>query len=689
MKKKLFLNMMPIAALSVLPTIAISCTNTKQKDKDAQSNTQFEVQLAEYEKHYKVFNDTIAKHKKELEEKYKNIQKRGNTKEQTKQLTAEKDAWVKEKTIELQALRKNVDDNYLKLRNLKDHKTRLVKLIHTNDEHGRLVFDNGKYNKYSGMQGHAEILGSNFSRDLLLSAGDLIQGQPLSDSDKGVTISEIAALMNYNAVAVGNHEFDYGLTHLFEIQKKTPNMPFLSANIVWNQKAVTDKVKDIDGKDAVADELVFKPYIIKELASGIKVGIMGITTPDTAWTSSPKNSVHVTFKDPVQEGTKYAKELRDKGVNIVIALTHLGVDRQNKEWDSRTFANNVEGVDLVLDGHSHTLVKAEKINNTILTQADSYTKYLSELDIYIDTETNKITKVNQQLRTMEETELLGGTINNNKIIDEKITKLKAEFEKINGVKVFDNPIDFIHTTSNKVEEANKSSALGRQKQTNLGMFVADALGWSFISDKSTADGQKYNLDNTIAFVGGGSIRENLVKGPITRGNMFAVSPYGNRIAAVELKGDKLIEVIAHGAKKIFSGGFAQWSKNVKLNINFEPTDKIYNPVEESIKINDKAIDKNATYYLVTDDYILVGGDEYNMLNYAKITDGSVKLIFEGSDMLQELIKYGQHITKTDFKATENNPFGDAQIDFYSAEKLPKNVVVNHKAPAATTTESAQ
>ncbi len=101
--------------------------------------------------------------------------------------------------------------------------------MHTNDEHGRLVFDDGKYNKYSGMQGLAEVLNKDFDRDLLLSAGDLIQGLPLSDSDKGLTISKVAKEMKYQAVAIGNHEFDYGLEHMFNIEKQTAGMPFLSA----------------------------------------------------------------------------------------------------------------------------------------------------------------------------------------------------------------------------------------------------------------------------------------------------------------------------------------------------------------------------------------------------------------------------------------------------------------------------
>ncbi len=146
---------------------------------------------------------------------------------------------------------------------------------------------------------------------------------------------------------------------------------FYQPNIVWNDKAVAEKVKTKDGKLAVKNEQVFTPYIIKTLESGIKVGIMGITTPDTQWTSNPKNSVHVTFLDPIESGKKTVEELKSKGVNFIIALTHLGVNRPDTRWDSREFTKNVAGVDLVLDGHSHTRVDIERKDEEkgFLTQA--------------------------------------------------------------------------------------------------------------------------------------------------------------------------------------------------------------------------------------------------------------------------------------------------------------------------------
>ncbi|CRH24288.1 bifunctional 2'%2C3'-cyclic nucleotide 2'-phosphodiesterase/3'-nucleotidase precursor protein [Chlamydia trachomatis] len=113
---------------------------------------------------------------------------------------------------------------------------RTVKIFHTNDEHGRLLFDDGKYNNYSGMDKTGLYL-KKFNRDLLLSAGDLIQGLPLSDTDQGETISKIAKYSGYDSIAVGNHEFDYGIQHILDLDKNTTKaefnrtMPFISANI--------------------------------------------------------------------------------------------------------------------------------------------------------------------------------------------------------------------------------------------------------------------------------------------------------------------------------------------------------------------------------------------------------------------------------------------------------------------------
>nr|WP_318034749.1 metallophosphoesterase [Mesomycoplasma hyorhinis] len=230
---------------------------------------------------------------------------------------------------------------------------RTVKIFHTNDEHGRLLFDDGKYNNYSGMVKTGLYL-KKFNRDLLLSAGDLIQGLPLSDTDQGETISKIAKYSGYDSIAVGNHEFDYGIQHILDLDKNTTKaefnraMPFISANIYWRQpsEAELDKLSDEEkAKRPPKFELnkrVFKPYIIKTLSNGLKVAIFGITTPDTKITSHPKNSFWVEFREPVEEAKKVIAEIKkeDPSISFIIATTHLGTGRSKQEWTSEWVAQN-------------------------------------------------------------------------------------------------------------------------------------------------------------------------------------------------------------------------------------------------------------------------------------------------------------------------------------------------------------
>ncbi|ENY68833.1 5'Nucleotidase, predicted lipoprotein [Metamycoplasma auris 15026] len=678
MKKKMLLSLGGIlTAFSALPMIAISCGQPNE-EKVAKAK-------AAYENAFKNFDEAINADMQSLKDKKAEIEKeKDETKK--KELIAKKEEFVKQRSPILLALRKKVNDAYKNLRVAqKGAGTQLIKIVHTNDEHGRLVFDDGKYNNYSGMQGLAEILSRDFDRDLLLSAGDLIQGLPLSDSDKGLTISKIAKEMKYNAVAIGNHEFDYGLDHMFKIEKETEGMPFLSANIVWNKKAVTDQVKDKNGKLAIEGQKVFSPYIIKELPSGLKVAIMGITTPDTQWTSAPRNSVHVTFLDPIDTAKEVVKELKAKGINFIVALTHLGVNRPDTRWDSREFTKNVEGIDLVLDGHSHTLVPIEegKDENGFLTQAECYTKYLSELDLIVNTKTGKISSVKQRLWTIEYTELMDGKKNTITPIKNMIDALKTKFDAVNNEVVFSLPFDFKHTEEVKIKPGNGSKEVpiwkGRSQQTNLGSFTTDATAWDFIenSPKVNNEAVVFNADNVIGLEVGGALRQDTQKGAIKRADLLGIAPFGNRIAAVQVKGEVLLEAMKHGAKKIFSGGYAQYSHNVSAKINFkeEKDNKfVYELDESSVKINGKSVNKDQNYYIVTNGFVLEGGDGYDMLNYTK-NPTKAKSVFEGGDILETYIKYGKLITSSN-NTNSSNPFAKYKTDDYK-DPNPTYIQVNH------------
>ncbi|EFF41132.1 bifunctional metallophosphatase/5'-nucleotidase [Mycoplasmopsis alligatoris] len=658
----------PILIATSAITIACNTTTnntgkTEEDKKDPVVNKEsLEVARVNYKNAMEAYNTKLSTYAKELKAMKVAIDK--NKKDEA--LKTSRKEFVASKESELKELRSKINTTFKAL-NLaeKDSDTQTLKIFHTNDEHGRLKFDDGKYNNYSGMDTLAEFL-ENVEYTLLLSAGDLIQGLPLSDSDKGKTISLVAKEMKYDAIAIGNHEFDFGLDHMLELNKATSStMPFLSANVVYNDKVSEDK----KGK------LPFKPYIIKEVANGFKVGIMGITTPDTTITSHPNNSKDVLFNDPVESSNKTVSEIRDKEkVNFVIALTHLGIGRNIEKWDSNYFAKNALDVDLVLDGHSHNKVDIAKKDGdqAYLTQTEAYTQYLGEIDLVVNKKTGKIESVTQSLRDINEVELAAfGKKNDN--VKNLIKDLETKFGVENNKVAFKNTVVFDHVTLQNVDGTEFWK--GRVGQTNLGLFAANAIADEVV--KAKKDDSKYNADTVIGLMNGGGLRANIAIGDVTRGQALGVLPFGNRISAVKVEGDTLKAAIMHAGSKMKSGAFGQFSSNVKFNIvgSGEGKTKKYAVEEASIKINGKDIVATNEYTIVTNDFLLAGGDGYVMLKYADKSK-NVTLDYEGGDLLDVLINHAVYTSnEANFGDSKTNtPFAH-KMSFYGEASSIKNIVV--------------
>lgn len=657
MKKKFLLTFSSLTTVATTIPFIISCgekiqVETSEKIRD------------EYFKTVKDYSDKL----KEFQEKIKTIR---NTKPDSN--TEEINKIISEAQASIDPLIRKSNYLFDKLHELEkkeDSRLRTVKIFHTNDEHGRLVYDDGKYNNYSGMDKTGLYL-KKFNRDLLLSAGDLIQGLPLSDTDQGKTITEIAKYSGYDSVAVGNHEFDYGIQHILDLDKEAQKeefqrtMPFISANIYWRKPSDAELSKlpqeDKDKRPTQYQEgkRVFKPYIIKTLSNGLKVAVFGITTPDTKITSHPKNSFWVEFKDPVQEAKKVINEIKTKNpsISFIIATTHLGTGRSKQEWTSEWVAENTgEGLDLILDGHSHTYVEIHKPNkdkNVYVTQTEAYTKWLGDIDLVFDTLTGEIVKVVQSLRDINQINIVTKDIPNY-----LISQLRKEYDKENKVVVFNSPGVFKHVQTIDIDKT--PYWIGRVQATTLGAMVSDSLAWEFAKTKvweGKSDWEPATLDNSLALVNGGGLRTDLKEGDITKGDILGLSPFGNRIVTIRLKGDTLKEALSYGLSKGRSGGFAQLSSNVSYNVKVEKgldakTNKqawLWKPEVNSFKINDKAIEDNKFYYLSTNDFVSVGGDGYKMLNLNE--NDKIERAYEGGKYIESLIKYGQYVQKLDDNVT--------------------------------------
>lgn len=248
----------------------------------------------------------------------------------------------------------------------------VIYILHTNDMHGRI--ESGSYDGM-GFDRIATLI-NNFKADnehvIVLDAGDAVHGMPAATIDEGETVIKAMNAMGYQAMAPGNHDFNYGQDRLLELSEMA-DFPILAANV---------KVKET-GEDFL------KPYEIWEVA-GLKIGVFGLATPETLFKSSPTNTVGLEFINPV-EAAQEMVTLLEPQTDMIIALTHLGLDESSKVNEtSKGVAEAVEGIDLIVDGHSHsTLEKGKDVNGTLIVMAHEYNKYLGSVKITIDAEGNK------------------------------------------------------------------------------------------------------------------------------------------------------------------------------------------------------------------------------------------------------------------------------------------------------------
>ncbi|WP_025755169.1 bifunctional metallophosphatase/5'-nucleotidase [Mycoplasmopsis cricetuli] len=689
MKKLKWFNLLLTSGLSAvtLPLVASSCNQT------ATLNEQNSQKRKEYFNSLKEYNIKIKELATKFENNTKSLEKAQKLKDEAQIKKAYQDLYdiYFESKFTLNKMTKQLNflHSYLN-KNEQNDTFKTIKIFHTNDEHGRLLYDNSKFSKYSGLEGLNKFI-ERYDYDLLLSSGDLIQGLPLSDSDKGKTITNIAKFNGYDSIAVGNHEFDYGLNHILELNKKSSEskngreMPFISANIYY-QEFKDNEIKPEGYDSTKVNQRVFKPYIIKKLDNNLKVAILGITTPDTKYTSHPSNSTLVYFKDPATSAKETIDEIKkaEPNIDLIIATVHLGTGRSKVEWTSEYLAKNTDNkIDLILDGHSHTYVKLKQVNDSksYVTQTESYTKYLGDISLVYNTKEKKIEQIEDNLRDINEISV--GIFDANRLL---IGELEKIFNKENKVVVFKSPGEFIHVENQVIDKT--PYWVGRIKPTALGSFVSNALAWDFVKNTpwvSQKNWEPGTLDNTIGLTNGGGIRTDLKQGDITRADILGLSPFGNRISGVRVKGNTLLETLKYGASKGRSGGFAQLSSNVSYLINVvKKTDPKTNEPgwlweldTNSVKINGKSIDPEKYYYIITNDFILVGGDGYTILDISQPDKNSaVQLAYEGSKWIDSLINYGQIYGKESLTEEEKNKYFGIQLNKYLEQDFLKNQIVN-------------
>ena len=381
---------------------------------------------------------------------------------------------------------------------------------------------------------------------LLLAAGDMIQGNNWANFFQGASVIEIMNAMKFDATVIGNHEFDFGQDVLKQ-RISEAGFPVLCANVEGFSQ--------------------LKPYIIKEIA-GIRFGVIGLATADTPVTTHPKNVAGLKFISPEDALRHYLREVKAQS-DIVILLSHIG------HQADRMLAEDVEGIDIIVGGHSHTKVLSPVIvKNTIILQAWEHAKTLGVLDLTV--EEGKIVKYDGRL---EEIKPASGTVD--KAIMTVVTKYR---EKVDAV---------LNETIGETESDLDGEHV-RKRETNLGNLIADIMRAASGSD--------------AAIINGGGIRTGMKKGAISVKNVYNVLPFNNYIVAIRLTGKEIKETLEYGVSAIEKneGRFPQVSG---LTFTYNASASVGSRVRD-VFIAGSPIDPGREYTVATNDFLAAGGDGY-------------------------------------------------------------------------------
>jgi 2',3'-cyclic-nucleotide 2'-phosphodiesterase (5'-nucleotidase family) len=454
-------------------------------------------------------------------------------------------------------------------------------VVHTNDVHGRI--EEGDGIGYAKLATLVKMGRSITNKNLLLDAGDVTHGTLLTNLFEGETAGVLLDMLGYDAVAPGNHDFNYGKERLIEAAKfaaEFTNLKVLSANVL-NEKG----------------EMVFQPYQLYSF-DGFIVGVIGATTPDTETKTHPKNVQGLTFmSDEVVYGAQaLVDEVRSRA-DYVIVLGHIGLDDDGSYGiTSRMLAENLKGIDLIVDGHSHNVLEnGLMVGDTLIVQAGEYMKYVGVVEISVVNK--KVTNVYPFLISASE-------------VKDPSTSELAQWAGITEVVADPEVLAYIEAQKLAVSEITSQvvaytpvrldgeRANARTKPTNLGNMIAAAM-----VEATGAD---------AAFTNGGGIRASIAAGDITRGDIITVLPFNNTVVVIEVTGQEIYDALEWGYSRLpeANGGFPQ---TANLGIVYSRFAEVGNRIKR-VLLNGKLIDKNATYRLATNDFMAAGGDGYTMFN---------------------------------------------------------------------------
>ena len=509
-------------------------------------------------------------------------------------------------------------NDFRKLKQEEEYLSDDIVILHTNDVHCGLIDSIG----YDGLMLYKKELQKQYKYVLTVDAGDHIQGGSIGLLSKGLDIINIMNKIGYDIVAIGNHEFDYGVEQLEECNKKL-NCGYISANFCLRKNK----------------NPIYTPYKILEVGDK-KIGFIGITTPQAL----SKTFLHTIVDDEgnmvydflsgndgkefYETTQKYIDEVRNEGADYVIIVSHLGNEGDSLEiYTSSGLLSKIDGVDAILDGHTHKIynMTSKDKNGKLVPIAQTGTKLyqLGVLKIKTDgTITSEILSEIPQPKFYEPNVIFRD--GKNRFVDPEMAALinyiiNSHSDELNekiGYSAFDLKI-------NIDKSGDSSKQLSRSEESTLCDLVADAM-------RDIGKGE-------ICLVNAGTIRVDLLKGDIILQNILDILPFSSDMIVKEVKGSDILDALEFGMKELpkKTSRFPQVS-GISFKVNTKIKSSVVVDNEEmfirvdgerrvyDVKVGGKDLDLNKTYRLSIDNYIAEGGDGYSMFAKYELLEDVLK-----------------------------------------------------------------
>ena len=521
-----------------------------------------------------------------------------------------------------------------------------VVIGHMNDTHGRV-----KEGKYDGM-GFARVstvmneVRAAEENVLFLDAGDTLHGTTFATLSQGESIVKLLNAMELDVLSPGNHDFNYGKERLKELAEMA-DFDVVSANVV-----------DKKGNH------YFNPYVIKEM-EGVRVGIFGLATPETAYKTNPKNVEGITFGSPIEYAEKTVAKLKEEGADLIVAVCHLGIDESTKEqYQSIGVVKAVDGIDILVDGHSHTaLQNGMQVNDTMIVQTGEYDKNFGLVSI-------KVTDGNMEVaaRLVTKADAMG-MVKQSQVVIEEVQKVEVvekytikSGDTLDKIAVnYDVPMETLVEANTGIKNPNliyvndeimipmekEVVNVIAQKSTEVMGGIAKDPKIVKLIQEIEAEQQKIteveigttpvvlygeremvrrgetNLGNLItdsmlwktgadiAMTNGGGIRASIQEGMIKVGDVITVLPFGNYVITKSVTGQDILDALEHGVSD-YPATKGAFPHVAGMRVVFDESKPAGSRVVEVTMPSGEQIDPAKEYTLATNDFMAAGGDDYSM-----------------------------------------------------------------------------